>query len=315
MKKMAIILVVALLSVPSLAAVTCTATCDGDANTVTISYSTDANLPRAFALDITMDNGATFDSVASSSVDYWVFPGTIDINDATGDVDSNGTPIAPSGDPGAQTGLGTGGITIEMGSLYDGSPNAPAANGALLVLNISRPTDSNTTVTLAENTTRAGVVMENVDEDITPTLTGCVLEAAAVEPDCYAGAPDEAEWTRIGKPECWCYAYQCKGDTDAEFDGKNKNGARKYVSLSDLTLFNNAWQKVDTDTLFNISGGGGGAGYCADFAHDYDGKNKDGARKHVSLTDLTIFNAGWQKVDTDTHFTSSPCYGTLKPNE
>jgi len=40
----------------------------------------------------------------------------------------------------------------------------------------------------------------------------------------------------------------------------------------------------------------------------FDGKDQDGKRKWVNLPDLTIFGAGWLKVDTEPHFTENPCW-------
>ena len=38
------------------------------------------------------------------------------------------------------------------------------------------------------------------------------------------------------------------------------------------------------------------------------GKDKDGKRVWVSLDDLTIFNAGWLKPVSDSHFADNPCF-------
>lgn len=48
--------------------------------------------------------------------------------------------------------------------------------------------------------------------------------------------PDPQPWY----PE-WDYPYQCHGDTDNDFNGKDKYGSRVYITLSDLTLFSASW--------------------------------------------------------------------------
>jgi hypothetical protein len=67
-----------------------------------------------FGLNITLTNGATFHTVVSTNPSFTIYPGTICI-DISGNVIDFGTPIAPSIDPDTLGGLGTSGVTIEMG--------------------------------------------------------------------------------------------------------------------------------------------------------------------------------------------------------
>jgi hypothetical protein len=132
----------------------------------------DPNLPRAFALDVTVE-GATIDcNVSDLSSDFWVYPGSIDINETTGVVDNNGTPVAI---------CGASSMTIEMGSLYKmGTDPDPCDSGILLKFSCSGPP---TSVTLAENAARGGVdsngvVMEDTTKVfaqsyVTLTTSGC----------------------------------------------------------------------------------------------------------------------------------------------
>jgi hypothetical protein len=184
MKKIVLALVVLMLASPAWAAITITATQVSDTNEVTITYANtehgngDANEIRAFALDITVDMGKTITSISNLDPNYWVYPGTngIDINDTTGEVDSTGTPIAdPCQAPGdTESGLGTSGITIEMGSLYVGAPNAPDGSGTLLNLVVNTATDCN--VSIIGNAARAGtgskpgVVMKVPSHVVLPTF-------------------------------------------------------------------------------------------------------------------------------------------------
>jgi len=121
-------------------------------------------------------------------------------------------------------------------------------------------------------------------------------------PGCFPSQhPDYNIWVSVGKPACWCYRYQCKGDANGYFDGKDADGERRWVDLADLIIFGAGWLKVDTEAGFNTW-------ICADFDHTFDGKDQDGLRKWVNLPDLTIFGAGWLKVDTEPHFTQNPCF-------
>lgn len=119
---------------------------------------------------------------------------------------------------------------------------------------------------------------------------------------CFSeGDPDYDMWVSVGKPFCWCCEYQCLGDADCDFEGKDQDGKRKWVTLPDLQTFGDCWQKVDDQDFPPYC-------ICADFDHDFEGKDIEGHRKRVSLPDLAIFGAGWMKVDTDPHFTQNPCF-------
>lgn len=140
-------------------------------NEVEIWYETDVNLPRAFALEITVTDGNIIDikdyfegECDDVNKGYGIFPGTIVISgDAISDY---GSPVAPDDDPGAEgTGLDTNTIIIEMGSLYAGA-NTPDPCALLCRIVVSL----NCEVELTENETRGGVVMENPDEIPTVVL-------------------------------------------------------------------------------------------------------------------------------------------------
>jgi len=197
MKKIAFVLAVLLLATPTWAAVTITATQVGDTNEVEISYSTDGNLPRAFGVDITVTDGnivaCTPEMVGecdATDQGYGIFPGTIVI-EADGTVSDYNTPVAPSDDPGALGGLGTAGITVEMGSLYTDA-NAPADSGVLCTIVVTE----SCTVNIAGNAARCGegsealgVVMENPEE--VPVLAyepGTVV----IPPDVCVGDVDDS---------------------------------------------------------------------------------------------------------------------------
>jgi hypothetical protein len=182
MKKIIFILAVLVCIAPAMAVVE--VSCDASDTTVTVSYDVtggDTNLPRAFALDITVDSGATITSFTRLNDKFWVHPGSINIVD--GDLQGEGNAVASQADYPADTlgGVGTAGITVEMGSLYEAgdAPNTPTASEDLFSFVVS----GDCTVSIAENTARGGVVIENV-ADITPALTGCVVSSG---PTCCPG--------------------------------------------------------------------------------------------------------------------------------
>lgn len=180
------ILIVLLLT--SSATATVVVTCRDLGNWVAeISYdsSGESCLVRAFALDITVGGGATIESISDYKVGmstaddpgYGIFPGSIQIDPDTGDVIDWGTPVAdPASYPGdTQPGLGTSGITIEMGSLYLGEENAPLVSDTLCKIVIEPHGALAVHVSIAENTIRGGIVMEDVGLIPTVNLVGCTL--------------------------------------------------------------------------------------------------------------------------------------------
>ena len=299
MRKIVFALMVLMVTTGAWAAVDVNCNCDADTNVVTIRYvNGEPNRVRAFALDVNVA-GANIVGVSNLNADYYVYPGSIEI-DSGGNVTDDGNAVCDSAYPGTNPGLGTDAVTIEMGSLYaasDPDHNTPPGNsGILLKLQLSGKGN----VSIAKNTIRGGVVMENPGLSPTVNTTGCGF----APPECFpSDHPDYAMWSRayVGKPDCWCYTYQCKGDTDNVFEGKDNPGKRKYVVLADLQLLSSGWQKVETDPDFSSF-------ICADFDHNFEGKDNPGKRKHVVLTDLQILSAHWQKVDTDPCMVDNPCF-------
>ena len=184
MKKLLFLIALLMLVIPAQAAVNVTLLRVGNEVTVRYAVVSEPNLIRAMALDITVDSGAVIKAAPTNmttgappyatgaGADYRVYPGSagIDINDTTGLVDDYGTMVADPCDAPSDTkgGYGTNGVTIEAGSLYaptgPGSPNAPPSSGGVFKFWVCQ--DCN--ITVAENTIRGGVVME--DPDYSPTL-------------------------------------------------------------------------------------------------------------------------------------------------
>ncbi|MGA2172238.1 MAG: hypothetical protein ABSG82_04385 [Sedimentisphaerales bacterium] len=162
MKRTLLIVAMLMLVTPALAGVTVTATQPIPNGSVTISYSSDVNV-RAFALDITVDAGATISRIhdynTGDTNGYGIFPGTFrDFFNASSPnwVDPCYNPVAPSGDPGAKTGLGTGGITVEMGSLVANLATIRA--GTLLKIDVNSGGQADCNLTVALNSIRGGIV-------------------------------------------------------------------------------------------------------------------------------------------------------------
>jgi beta-lactam-binding protein with PASTA domain len=186
MKRILLIVAVLLMASPALAAVTVTAT-DIGGGVAQISYVCNGDpveKVRAFAFDINLSGGAVISDICDynsgddANRGYGIFPGRFrDIINITNPnwVDPCYNPVAPTGDPDARGGIGTSGITVELGTLYTG-PNAPPSSGTLFKIVCTG--SGNTTLTMTANATRGGVVLED-GSTIAATLTGCVVATAA----------------------------------------------------------------------------------------------------------------------------------------
>jgi len=165
MKKIIAALVVLAIAAPALATSITATQISGTEVKISYDASGDPNLVRAFGFDATLDNGGTFDDTNDTSASYPIFPGSINI-DAFGNVLASGTPVGSDADhPDTQGGLGTGGVTIEMGSLYAAGESAPATSGDLLVLEVNVPFIGGTVgddanLAMADNAARGGIVLE-----------------------------------------------------------------------------------------------------------------------------------------------------------
>jgi hypothetical protein len=273
-----------LLVAPAMAVVTVTCADEGGGVAV-VSYDAsvgETELIRAFGLDITASAG-TIVSVTDVNPNYYIYPGTIVIVD--GNVTAWGTPVAPANDPGAGTGLGTGAITIELGSLYAaGDGNLTPANaGTLCKVSVSETCN----LTIYNNINLGGVVMEDT---ATPTVadSNCVVTVA----DCYGpGDPNHGDWLALGKPECWCYPRQCHGDATGYPFGK----FNYYASTPDLTVLKDAFNKDAAGIIGQTSTVDGHVTEwaCADFDRQSFGK----FNYRVSTPDLTILKDHFNIAD------------------
>jgi len=142
-----------------------------------IRYSADANV-SGFGLKVTADSGASFTDIKDFNVGectasvqgYGIFPGTIDVNELTGVVDDNGTPVAPNDYPGASgSGFGTGTLVLEMGALYV-EGNEPALSGTLILVKV----DGDCTVCVDTEPVRGNIVLTDACEAIVVYSPNCV---------------------------------------------------------------------------------------------------------------------------------------------
>jgi hypothetical protein len=301
MRTMIVMLAVVLIANVALAEVKITAKDEGG-GVVSINYEvTDSPKARAFALDITVDAG-TIDAISgyikgestAANPGYGIFPANfsryITVDADTGDVADwnvdNYTPVADPNDTGALGGLGTGGITIEMGALYyptdDSSPNAPGNSGTLCTITVSE--DCNLSV--AENATRGGVVLTDPAIAADANLAGATnVPVVLGTADCFPSSFESyANWVAMGKPACWCAPYQCDGDADGLDSGSPDN---YRIFTGDLSLIVDNWKRKIDDPQLNP---------CADIDHKDSGSPFN---YRVYSEDLAILVDNWKKTSSE----------------
>lgn len=235
MKKLTFVAIVALLVLPAYADVNVTASAIDTDVTVQFNntYTGDGNNVRAFALEISLNNGAVITDVNAPDSGYWVYPGSIVI-DANGDITDEGSAVCDGSYPGTPAAADV--ITVEMGSLYEkGVESAPDQSGTILTFTVDCNGAADCNVTISENAIRGGVVMEDPEMVPVVNLTGCPVVCA--EPPCYTGA-DFAEWQAVGEPNSWCNNRQCRGDADANDEpyGPPHLGLRTWVGNNDIAV-------------------------------------------------------------------------------
>jgi hypothetical protein len=193
MRKLFLMLAVLLVASTAYAAdVTVSCAQVADTNEVIVSYvaSAEANIPRAFALDIQLDNDETILSVTPLDPNYWLYPGTYPGGEPIGDpCDSSDT----------LPGIDTNGVTIEMASLHSppevSSPNAPDQLNDLLRIFVSGTCN----MSISGNAARGKVVLydaTNEDDGRDVVYTGCTI---TIPPPGCATCPGDLNGDSIKK--------------------------------------------------------------------------------------------------------------------
>jgi hypothetical protein len=250
-----------------------------DPAVVKIDYSfsggvDEPNRVRAFALDVSVDSGATIDAISDyvtgessqhSGRGYGIFPGSIDLTDPENP--GWGDPVAPASDRGASgTGLGTDRVILEMGSLYaGGDPNAPASSGTLCRLSVGGNGAETATMTINGESIRGGekgVVLEEPPGDAPDSInlpTNCPLDFGGVQECMMEDHPDYGAWETAGKPDCWCYLRQCRGDGNGVWEGPLPVASQDLDAFR--LAFNNHFSLFAANPVW----------WCSDYDHVWEG--------------------------------------------
>ena len=258
MKKLICVLTLLLLASTAMADVTIS--CSSSGKTVTVSYTAteNANKPRALGLDITVDGDGTIGNVVPLSQKFWVFPGTNGLNIADLNFPS-GTPV---GDPcqapsDTELGVGSNGITVEMGSLHYppevNSVNAPGLGPIDLVsFDVSCTNDVN--VTIAGNAIRGKVVNYAASAATVAEVSSGIYATCTVDATCVGNVKNDdsivnpqditalvqllvanktQEWDPIF--EEWIDIYEINPEDDAWMDEANVKDDDSVINPQDIT--------------------------------------------------------------------------------
>jgi hypothetical protein len=248
--------------------------CDIGDGQLRIAYTVNGDTnPRGIALKISLSDGAyivgagdvlSSDPCYNVNIDYAYDPCTGDPCDYQ---IGEGHPLADADGPGVPDPC-VSVFSICMGSLdQSGNQDAgPSASDDLITLQLHF-SGSDTTATIQVDSLRGGVVGSQlttnlpIQQVVKAPVTDCVKQSA----------PFHSLWVTWGKPDCWCYHRNCRGDA---------NGAKLgsyWVQTADLNIFKTAYFKTITQlqTIPN--------GICCDF-----NRAKLGSY-HVQTADLNIF--------------------------
>ncbi|MHC4676188.1 MAG: DUF7901 domain-containing protein, partial [Planctomycetota bacterium] len=122
--------------------------------------------------------------------------------------------------------------------------------------------------------------------------------------ECYpVDDPHYQTWASFGYPRCWCYQYNCKGDTDNI--GTGFGLGKKWVVLADLNLLAASLAKRQDDVTLPVNY------QCANF--DRLGTGFGLGKKWVVLPDLNILASGLAQRQDHPHFGPGLPYPFLCP--
>jgi hypothetical protein len=297
MKSLMAILVL-VMAVPAMAVVTFSAS-DAGSQQLLISYTTtDGDAPRGVALRVSLSGGATMDFAAAPAVRV-EFNTFIDyaFSQGVSYTVGSGHPFANPAAAGALT-ADAADFSLCAGVLDQDGKQAAGPGGAVAI-NLFKiqlkgiPDGGQTTATISADTLRgptSGVVGSVLNSNLQTAPITCVVLGKVAVTDCVnKNAPFYNDWLSFGKPDCWCYARNCKGDADGLKQGSSILGY-VYVFSNDLNILIKGWNIKEAPKgpgIMSIPGA-----ICADFARDKQGSAILGYAR-VFSNDLNILIANW----------------------
>lgn len=282
-KTLAMLLVLALVA-PAMA-VTFTAS-DAGSGVLKIDYTlASGEVLRGLALKLTRTSG---DAVVAAGGDVTVAPFNTFIDYAFSNAGyqiGDGHPVANPAAAGVAT-LPASTFSISVGYLDQAGAQAGITTNGSINVKLTGTADSCFDIEL--DTLRGGVVGDNV---VAPAagwkINQCVV--FAVPEPIKNTAPIYADWVKYGKPACWAYARNCRGDADGKQVGNPAQGY-SYVTTADLNVLISGWNVKEAPKgpgILSITNG-----ICADFARNSVGNPAQGYAR-VTTADLNVLITYW----------------------
>ena len=279
MKKILASLLVLALCAPAMAA-TITITDNADCTaTITVDATADGVNIVGLGLDVDVSAG-NVTAVAVDTADFNIFPDAAYTQELGGDyVYGTGTPVAAKTVPG-EIALPQSSFALSLGNLN--GEDIAGADGALVV-EITLTLSDDATLTVGENATRGGIVAVDGSALDAATAAEAVTGCGVIEECVKSTAPFYATWELFGKPDCWCYQRNCRGDADGLKTGLGPN--TKWVTSADLTVFAAAYNLNQAPLQALVVNGI--EGICADNDRAKTGLGPN--TKWVTSADLGVF--------------------------
>lgn len=166
------------------------------------------------------------------------------------------------------------------------APSGQLGQTNAITFDVTYAMTSTSTIAISLDTLRGGIVGDTLGTvTVAPTATITLASAECVK----TTAPFYADWVAFGKPNCWCYAKNCRGDVDGLKQGNSVTGY-VYVFTNDLNKFLAAYNIKEAPKGPGVASVVNGI--CADFDHARQGNSVTGYIR-VFTNDLNIFLASY----------------------
>jgi hypothetical protein len=270
MKKFIVVFAALVMVAPLYGDVIFTATDNSD-GTCTIAYSCNAGEtkgPVGLGLDVDVSSGPAITAVTGVDSFFDVFMDVAWDLEQTGGSgftysyqNPQGSPVAKKTEQGEES-LPSSSFALSMcglgGETYGSLDNSPTSATVAILSNSNAGT---TNGTISINAIRGGVV-EKVAAGENPQMANNLGSPLAftitptAEEDCYLGEADEAEWIAVGRPVCWCYPRQCRGDIDGILHGGSGSSGYWRVGTPDIDKLANHFMVLEAGNPVGPSGPG-----------------------------------------------------------
>jgi len=174
-------------------------------------------------------------------------------------------------------------FVVSLGYLDQAGAQAGLTANGSFVITFALTTES--VVEVSADTLRGGIVGDAlVASNLPLTATLGVAPSECVK----STAPFYADWVTFGKPACWCFSRNCRGDINGT--GVGTGLAKKWVTGTDLTAFKAAYNIANS----LLPAGG----VCADNNHVGTPATYGPTQKRVTGTDLTQFKLYYNQAES-----------------